>query len=136
MLSKEETTRISKQLSYVLRHNPGAIGIRLDEQGWTAVEELIEKMQKNEPAFNVKILKHIVDTNSKKRFAFNEDGTRIRASQGHSVEVDLNYTESLPPDYLFHGTTGKHMSSILKEGLQRMNSIMYTCLQMSKRREL
>ncbi len=116
MLTVEELKRISKQLSYVLRHNPSSIGITLDEHGWTAVDQLIPAISKSIPAFDTNTLKHVVDTNSKKRFAFNEDGTLIRASQGHSVEVNLQYTASNPPEYLFHGTTEKNLAAIKKEG--------------------
>ena len=62
-------------------------------------------------------LRHVVETNDKKRFAFNEDFTRIRASQGHSVEVDLAYAAEAPPEVLHHGTAERFLDSIRVQGL-------------------
>jgi putative RNA 2'-phosphotransferase len=121
MLAKDETTKISKALSYVLRHNPASAGIKLDENGWALVDELLAKFRVGAKAINPEVLKYVVDTNNKKRFSFNDDFTKIRASQGHSIEVDLNYAESEPPAILYHGTTEKFLPSISKTGLQKMN---------------
>jgi putative RNA 2'-phosphotransferase len=121
MRAKDETTKISKALSYVLRHNPASAGIKLDENGWASVDELFSTFRVAGRAINREVLKHVVDTNNKKRFSFNDDFTKIRASQGHSIEVDLNYAESAPPAILYHGTTEKFLSAILKTGLQKMN---------------
>lgn len=121
MISEKETTRLSKLLSYLLRHNPGSLDIALEEHGWADVDILVEKIRQKEPAFTIEILRHIVDTNNKKRFSFNEDGSRIRASQGHSVEVNLNYKEERPPELLYHGTAQKNLDSILESGLQKIS---------------
>ena len=107
----------SKFLSYVLRHHPDAIGIELDANGWVAVDELIKKANASGKRFNRALLDRIVAENDKKRFAFNEDQTLIRASQGHSVEVELSYAPIEPPETLFHGTVAKFMQSIMEQGL-------------------
>lgn len=120
MLSEKEAKRLSKWLSYILRHHPESAGIVLDEQGWMDTQTLINNLSAKEPLFNAEALQFIVATNSKKRFAFNEDGSKIRASQGHSVDVELGYTQQQPPEFLFHGTTEKNISSILKSGLKKM----------------
>jgi putative RNA 2'-phosphotransferase len=119
MLSEKETTRISKFLSYVLRHHPDAIGIELDENGWTNVDLLMQKSNENGTKINIDLLKYVVETNTKKRFEFNADLSRIRASQGHSVEVDLNYVTQKPPAILYHGTGEKSVGSILKTGIEK-----------------
>ena len=111
-------TEISKFLSYVLRHAPQSIGIRIDEQGWTEVGELLERAAKAGKAFSRGELRSVVETNDKKRFAFSADGQRIRASQGHSVEVDLGVENVTPPALLFHGTATRFLDSILREGLK------------------
>lgn len=121
MISDKQLTHISKFLSLVLRHKPDAIGIQLDQNGWTDVNELIEKANKYGIQFDREILNHIVATNSKKRFAFDELLYKIRASQGHSVEVELGYTNQRPPEILFHGTDEKSVQSILKTGLEKRN---------------
>jgi putative RNA 2'-phosphotransferase len=119
MISEKETVKISKFLSFVLRHQPDAIGITLDEQGWTDVKLLIEKINESGLTFDLETLKFVVETNSKKRFAFNDSFEKIRASQGHSVDVELGYLPQQPPPILFHGTTEKYVDDILKTGLEK-----------------
>ena len=119
-MSKNEIN-ISKFLSLVLRHQPETIGIQLDNNGWTDVNELIEKANNYGIKFDRETLNHIVATNSKKRFAFNDTLDKIRASQGHSVEIELGYTNQKPPEILFHGTAEKFVQSILDTGLEKRN---------------
>lgn len=120
MISGKENTKLSRLLSYILRHKPGEYEIVLDESGYTNVDELITKLKAHNENIDFEILQHIVDTNNKKRFAFNDDFTKIRASQGHSVDVELGYTEQHPPAILYHGTVEKYLASIMKDGLQKM----------------
>lgn len=109
--------QISKLLSLVLRHKPEQIGITLDGKGWTPVDILIQKMNEQGININKALLQQVVDSNDKKRFAFNEDHTMIRASQGHSVAIDLDYAAMIPPDILFHGTAEKFLPAIKEHGL-------------------
>lgn len=119
MIPGKDNTRISKFLSLVLRHQPETIGIVLDDQGWTDVDILIDKSRAKGINLDREVLKHIVATNVKKRFAFNETFDKIRASQGHSVEVELGYTPQEPPRILYHGTGAQSVDSILQSGLQK-----------------
>lgn len=121
MITDKELTHISKFLSLVLRHQPETIGIQLDQNGWTDVAELIEKASHHGMKFDRETLNLIVETNPKKRFAFNNTLERIRASQGHSVEIELGYTNQKPPEILFHGTGEKSVQSILNAGLEKRN---------------
>jgi putative RNA 2'-phosphotransferase len=109
----------SKFLSLVLRHKPEEIGLLLDENGWASVDELIQKINAKGNNIDIDFLNEIVDTNDKKRFAFNDDKTKIRASQGHSIEIDLDVKPSIPPNVLYHGTATRFVESILKEGLSK-----------------
>lgn len=109
--------RLSKFLSYVLRHHPDAINLVLDPQGWVAIDELIEKGSVGRPAFSREDLLHVVATSEKKRFTISEDGLRIRAAQGHSVSVELGIVPREPPPLLYHGTATRFLDSILREGL-------------------
>lgn len=110
-----DNVKKSKFLSKVLRHDPDSVGIQLDSAGWTPVKTLLVavKMSKSE-------LDEVVETNDKKRFEYDESGLLIRASQGHSVEVDLEYTPASPPDYLWHGTGTKTVSDIFANGILKM----------------
>ena len=110
-------TAISRYISLILRHKPEVIGIRLDEHGWADVDALIQGIQNTkEPAFSRELLDEIVCTDSKQRYAYNEDRTLIRASQGHSIPVDVELTQAMPPEILWHGTGEKYTASIEKIG--------------------
>ena len=109
-------TDTSKFLSLILRHKPETIGIKLDEHGWADVSELISGISKTRP-FDMKMLEEIVRTDNKQRYSFNEDKTLIRANQGHSIPVDVELEKKTPPEFLYHGTGEKFVSSIDKEGL-------------------
>lgn len=110
----------SKFLSLVLRHKPETINLQLDENGWANVEELITKCAATGRMYTPEDLDEIVATNDKKRFAFNEDRTCIRASQGHSIAVELNLPVTEPPEHLFHGTPEKFVDAIRAAGLLKM----------------
>ncbi|MCL2322077.1 MAG: RNA 2'-phosphotransferase [Oscillospiraceae bacterium] len=121
MIFIDENIKLGKTLSYLLRHNPESIGIKLDEKGYADVSELLEAMKKSRYKINMKILENIVDTNDKKRYSFNEDKTKIRANQGHSIDVDVELKEIIPPDTLYHGTASRFINSIKKLGLLKQN---------------
>lgn len=107
----------SKFLSYVLRHQPHSIGLRLDENGWAEVSELIALANRNGRKLTAELIGEVVATNDKKRFIFNNDGTKIRASQGHSIVIELGLTPIEPPDLLYHGTATRFLDSIRLTGL-------------------
>ncbi len=118
-MDAKQTRKTSKFLSLVLRHKPETIGIQLDEAGWTSVDELLTAMGRRGRPLSREQLELVVRTNDKRRFAFSEDGTRIRANQGHSVEVELGYESAEPPDILYHGTPERFVPSILRHGLNK-----------------
>ena len=89
MLAEKEAKKISKFLSLVLRHQPETIDIELDKNGWVSVDELILKSNKKGVVFDRELLFFLVETNAKKRFALNETKDKIRASQGHSIAIEL-----------------------------------------------
>ena len=111
--------RISKFLSLVLRHRPERIGIELDGAGWVSVSALVAACRAHNFPITLEELEAVVRENDKKRFAFSADGDRIRASQGHSVEVELGYVPLAPPPVLYHGTATRHLASIRESGLVR-----------------
>lgn len=109
--------KISKFLSYVLRHNPGAIGLELDAGGWAEVDELIAGATRHGRRLSRRLIEEVVVTNDKQRFSFDASGTRIRANQGHSIPVDLGLQPRQPPERLYHGTARRFLESILQSGL-------------------
>lgn len=114
-MDKRETVKKSKHLSYILRHKPEEAGIVLDSAGWTFVEFLLEKIKMSKED-----LDFIVENNNKKRFEYSRDGKMIRASQSHSVEVELEYKKQHPPQFLFHGTAERNDTSIKQNGIKKM----------------
>jgi putative RNA 2'-phosphotransferase len=120
-MNEKQTRAISKFLSLVLRHKPEEIGISLDEAGWVEVEVLLAAMGRHGMVVSRAELDEVVATNDKKRFAFSEDGVRIRASQGHSVSVELGLQPVEPPEVLLHGTATRFLEAIRREGLRAMS---------------
>ena len=116
-MGKPDYTELSKFISLILRHKPETIGIELDPHGWAKVDELLDGISKTE-YIDMSILEHIVATDNKQRYSFNEDKTLIRANQGHSIDVDVELEEKEPPEILFHGTATRFTESIDKEGLK------------------
>lgn len=109
----------SKFLSYVLRHEPEAISLTLDAEGWADISALIDGANKSGKTIDRDLLQQVVDTSDKKRFSISEDGLRIRAAQGHSTAtVAITYPEKVPPEFLYHGTATRFLDSIQKEGLK------------------
>ena len=106
------STRQSKFLSYVLRHRPETIGLKLDAQGWTDVCELLERAAAAGMSISREELARLVATSDKQRFALSDSGTRIRANQGHSVDVDLQLPVATPPQMLYHGTVARSLDAI------------------------
>lgn len=111
--------KLSRYISLILRHKPETIGITLDRNGWADVEKLIDGIKKSGYYIDKDILETIVRQDEKQRYSFNEKHTRIKANQGHSINVDLGLEERKPPEILYHGTATKSIESIMKEGITR-----------------
>lgn len=109
----------SKFLSLVLRHRPDSIGLTLDPQGWASIEELVAAASLHGRKLDHDLLLRVVHENDKQRFALSPDGLRIRASQGHSIEVELQLEPATPPEILYHGTVARFLDSIRRSGLIR-----------------
>jgi putative RNA 2'-phosphotransferase len=112
--------RTSKALALCLRHDPARFGVTLDAAGWVRVDELLPALAANGLPLTRAELDAVVEGNDKRRFAYDERGERIRASQGHSVPVDLGYAPAVPPGELYHGTNPRALDAIWREGLRPM----------------
>jgi putative RNA 2'-phosphotransferase len=112
-------TETSKFLSFVLRHQPEAIGLALDREGWASVDALIQAAQAQRPGLNRALIDQVVATSDKQRFELSADGSRIRAAQGHSsASVAIGYAALTPPDRLYHGTATRFWPAIQTQGLR------------------
>lgn len=109
---------ISKFLSYVLRHEPQAIGITLDREGWVDIDTLVLAANQSGQMLTRELIEQVVNTSDKKRFSISEDAQCIRAAQGHSTPtVSIQHVEKQPPECLYHGTATRFLESILRQGL-------------------
>jgi putative RNA 2'-phosphotransferase len=114
-MESKELIKRSKYLSLILRHDPSKAGLTLDEQGWVSVNNLLKSIK-----WNLSELEEVVEKNDKKRFEFSENKKNIRASQGHSIDVDLGYEIIEPPEFLYHGTSNENNKRISELGLLKM----------------
>jgi putative RNA 2'-phosphotransferase len=119
-MKDERLVRVSKFLSRHLRHEPERLGLELAPGGWVGVDELLAACARRGLAVSRAELEEVVARNDKRRFSFDEAGTRIRANQGHSVEVDLQLERAAPPPVLYHGTGERSAEAILSGGLSKM----------------
>lgn len=122
-MGKSGKDKLSVFISLVLRHQPEAAGIVLDEHGWADVEELIEGVSATGRYLDMELLEEIVRTDQKGRYSFNGSKTLIRANQGHSIPVDVELKETEPPELLYHGTAERFISSIMEQGLLPMSRL-------------
>ncbi|CAA9346763.1 MAG: RNA:NAD 2'-phosphotransferase [uncultured Nocardioidaceae bacterium] len=113
-----DRVRLSKRLAYVLRHDPGSVGLTLDPAGWVGVDDLLTALAAHGTVVSRRELDRLVASSDKQRFSYNDRGTRIRANQGHSTPVDLGYAPSAPPPVLFHGTPVRNLPAISAAGLR------------------
>jgi putative RNA 2'-phosphotransferase len=113
--------KVSKYLSKHLRHEPERLGLELEPGGWVGIEALLAACAANHFALTRAELEEVVERNDKKRFAFDETRERIRANQGHTVEVDLQLEPVEPPPLLYHGTPERNREVILGSGLEKMD---------------
>jgi putative RNA 2'-phosphotransferase len=119
-MDPKRLVKVSKYLSRHLRHQPERLGLSLQAGGWVEVDELLAACAAHSSAVSREELQEVVDRNDKRRFSFDASGTRIRANQGHSVEIDLGLEPAAPPAVLFHGTAQARLDAILAEGLRKM----------------
>jgi len=117
-MSRDAIVNTSKLLSYVLRHRPDSIGLQLDANGWVDVDELLHCLAEHGKPVTRDLLDRVVAENDKQRFAFDAQRARIRASQGHSIDVELGLQPAPPPDVLYHGTASRFVTAILATGLR------------------
>ena len=103
----------SRKLSYLLRHNPEELS--MDKNGYVLVLDILSKLD-----ISLENLETIVEENDKKRFSFNKNRDSLRASQGHSVTVDLGLKSQVPPVVLYHGTVDSALKGIFKDGLKKV----------------
>ena len=116
---KNQLTQHSKFLSLVLRHKPEVLQLKLDGEGWAKIDELIKQSQSTQHPLTVDIIKKVVQSCDKQRFKLSKDEKRIRANQGHSIDIDLSLQPVTPPDVLYHGTAARFLSQILDQGLKK-----------------
>lgn len=115
-MNNKDLVRTSKKLALILRHKPESAGIKLDKNGWAQTSDILKALD-----VNMSILETIVMNDKKGRYAFDNYQKRIRAVQGHSVNIDLELSPVVPPDFLYHGTAKRNIGSIMSQGVKSMS---------------
>lgn len=123
MAQNNNYIRLGRFISMVLRHHPEQIGIALDREGWADTQALLDGITASGRSIDMETLERIVRENNKQRYSFNEDKSKIRANQGHTVHVDIKMEILDPPDRLYHGTATRFLDSIKRDGIKRMKRI-------------
>ena len=121
MKQSKNDARLGRFLSLILRHHPEAAGITLDAHGWADVGALLRGVCATGREIDREALERIVRKDNKQRYTFNEDHSRIRANQGHSIQVDVELRKVQPPQYLYHGTAARFLPTIRTDGIRKMN---------------
>lgn len=115
--------KISRRMAYILRHSPESAGVTMDEHGWVDTEDLMKALDRQGYSVDWECLDRMVYDNSKTRFVYNEDKSKIRACHGHTVKVDVELKAARPPKFLYHGTVGENADAIATEGLLPMKRL-------------
>lgn len=116
-----DKTKLSKTISYILRHNPQSFNLKLDVDGSVKTDELLSALKNKFQGITKDDLIKLVKNDSKGRFSFLNNRKRIRANYGHSIEgINPDYKAIKPPEFLYHGTTPKVKDKITKNGLKPM----------------
>ena len=118
-MDDDRLVKVSRYLSKHLRHRPERLGLDLEAGGWVSIERLLEACNRQGMRLSRAELDEVVRRNDKQRYSIDATGTRIRANQGHSIDVDLQLEPAVPPAVLFHGTGAASVPSILRDGLDR-----------------
>lgn len=118
---KNDDVTLGKFMSLILRHKPETIGIKLDSEGWADVNELIKGINAAGHSIDMQTVERIVAENNKKRYTLSPDKKRIRANQGHSIDVSVEMEKRTPPDLLYHGTASRFLESIKASGIKKMS---------------
>lgn len=119
-MNEKSLVKISKYLSKHLRHQPERLGLILEDGGWVKIQDLLKACARNNFPVSLEELREVVEKNDKRRFSFDASGEKIRANQGHSVEIDLQLKSQIPLAKLFHGTAARNVPMILEHGLLKM----------------
>ena len=120
MITKKQEKKISKHLSYLLRHSKNIVN--MDEYGYVDIKDLIDYINNtNDLLFSIEELQNLVETNNKNRFKYNIDKTKLKACQGHSIDIKLELQSLKPKHKLYHGTSVKNLKNILEFGIQKMS---------------
>ncbi|MBM7066910.1 RNA 2'-phosphotransferase [Actibacterium sp. 188UL27-1] len=115
------STAQSKLLSLILRHEPAKAGLTLEPGGWVVIDDLLDGLNRLHKPMTRAELDLVVAESAKKRLTISDDGSRIRAAQGHSVPITLDLPAVVSPNQLYHGTATRFLPAIQNDGLKRMS---------------
>lgn len=121
--------QLSKKIAYILRHHPEKYDLVLNEEGFVAIDQLLEALHSDASWQEVTVddIKTMIKNSEKKRFEIKNG--QIRAYYGHTIATKITKQEQTPPDVLYHGTAIKFLESIKEKGLlpQKRQYVHLSC---------
>jgi putative RNA 2'-phosphotransferase len=108
--------RLSRFLTFLLRHKPKDYPLAIDREGFAPWQEVVDLVQERFYDATEEQVRALIGGAEKKRFEIR--GDKVRATYGHSFPVDLGTTEAAPPAELFYGAARDLAQSMLRSGLK------------------
>lgn len=117
-VEEKQRIKLSKLMSFILRHEPYKFGIKPNGEGFVDIDNLLKAINKIYSWVERKHIEEVVKLDEKKRYEIK--GNKIRALYGHSYRVNIQYEEDFESNLLYHGTARKNLKKILEEGIKAM----------------
>lgn len=118
LMNKEELDSLGRTMAGVLRHFPQRFKLDMDEQGWVKLYSFVEAIKARRRGYHwlrVHHIQAIVETDDKGRYQIKSG--MLRATYGHSIDVDLDLPTDDIPKKLFYPTTEEEIDILLENGL-------------------
>lgn len=118
----KDFAKLSKLISLALRHVPEKYNVVLDNEGWADIDTLLDSIARNHSEYESITYADLVSAiNSSEKKRHEIIGKKIRALYGHTIDASIKKTNTIPPDFLYHGTSNNNLKKIKIEGLRKMN---------------
>jgi len=108
--------RISRFLSFLLRHQPREYPLSFDRRGFVTWGDLVYLAQERFADVTEEEIRRVVEEPDKQRFELKEG--KVRATYGHSFPVDLGPEAAEPPVELYLGAARDIAQLALQNGLK------------------
>ena len=108
--------RLSRFLTFLLRHKPKDYPLAMDREGFAPWSEVVDMVQERFYDVSEEQIRSLIDGAEKKRFEIR--GDKVRATYGHSFPIDLGAAATEPPAELYFAAARDLAESMLRQGLE------------------